>query len=89
MLFGTPFVHHQWGSLSNVGMPPTWEKGSHLPPRTTKLSKVRDSCNSATAPTVRPDLESLPGKKGAEVWSPPRDARNVTDAPHLGLAQVH
>ena len=55
-LFGTQFVHHQWGSLSDVGMPPTWEKGSHLPPRTTKLGKLRDSHDSATAPTVRPDL---------------------------------
>ena len=27
-------------------------------------------------------------KKGAEVWSPPRDAINVT-VPHWGLAQVH
>ena len=24
-------------------------------------------------------------KKGAEVWSPPRDARNVTGAPHWGF----
>ena len=32
--------------------------------------------------------DSLLGKKGAEVWSPPRDARNVT-VPHMGLAQVH
>ena len=32
--------------------------------------------------------DSLLGKKGTEVSSPPRDARNVTGAPHLGLAQV-
>ena len=56
MLFGTPFICHQWGSLSDVGMPPTWEKGSHLPSRTTKLGNLRDSCNSATASTARPDL---------------------------------
>ena len=55
-LFGTQFICHQWGSLSDVGMPPTWEKGSHLPPRTTKLCNLRDGCNYATAPTVRPDL---------------------------------
>ena len=29
--------------------------------------------------------DSLLTKKGAEVWSPPRDARNVTGAPHLGV----
>ena len=57
-LFGTPFICHQQGSLSDVGMPPTWEKGSHLPPGTTKLGKLRDSHNSATAPTAKPDLES-------------------------------
>ena len=38
------------------GMPSTWEKGSHLPPGTTKLSNLRDSCNSAAAPTAKPDL---------------------------------
>ena len=59
MLFGTPFICHQWGSLSDMGMPPTWEKGSHLPPGTTKLGKLRDSCNSTTAPTAKPDLEIL------------------------------
>ena len=31
-LFGTPFICHQWGSLSDMGTLPTWEKGSHLPP---------------------------------------------------------
>ena len=70
-------------------MPPTWEKGSHLPPRTTKLSNLRDSHDSATAPTVDQIQDSLLGKKGAEVWSLPRDARNVTVTPHLGVAQVH
>ena len=40
-LFGTPFIHHQQGSLSDVGMPPTWEKGSHLPPWTTRLGNIR------------------------------------------------
>ena len=56
MLFGTPFICHQWGSLSDVGMPPTWEKGSHLPPGITKLGKLRDGRDSATAPTGKPDL---------------------------------
>ena len=54
-LFGTPFIHHQWGSLSDVGMPATWEKGSYLPPGTTKLGNLRDGCNSITAPTAKPD----------------------------------
>ena len=55
-LFGTSFICHQQDSLSDVGMPPTCEKGGHLPPRTTKLGKLRDGHNSATAPTVKPDL---------------------------------
>ena len=37
------------------GMPPTWEKGNHLPPGTTKPGKLRDSHDSATAPTAKPD----------------------------------
>ena len=72
MLFGTPFMHHQWSSLSDVGMPPTWEKGSHLPPGTTKLGNLRDGCDSVTAPTAEPDLGFF-----SSVLSPPRDARNV------------
>ena len=43
MLFGTPFICHQQGSLSDVGMPPIWEKGSHFPPWTTRLGNLRDS----------------------------------------------
>ena len=56
MLFGTPCICHQWGSLLDVGIPPTWEKGSHLPPGTTKLGKLRDGHNSTAAPTAIPDL---------------------------------
>ena len=88
-LFSTPFVCHQWGSLSDMGMPPTREKGSHLPPRTTKLTKLRDGHDSATAPTADQISDSLLHKKGAAVWIPPGNARNVTVTPHLGVAQVH
>ena len=55
-LFGTLFICHQGGYLSNMGTPPTWEKGSHFPPGTTKLGNLRDSCDSFTAPTAKPDL---------------------------------
>ena len=44
------------GSFTDVGMPPTWEKGNHLPPRTTKLCNLRNGHNSVTAPSVKPDL---------------------------------
>ena len=50
ILFGTPFICHQWGSLSDMGMPPTWEKGSHLPPGTTKLGNLRDGCDLSQLP---------------------------------------
>ena len=66
--FGTLFICHQWGSLSDVGMPPTWEKGSHVPPGTTKLGNLRDSGNSATAPTAKPDLGFSSSMLG-EYWS--------------------
>ena len=39
-----------------MGMPPTWVKGSHLPPGTTKLDNLRDSCKSVTAPTAKSDV---------------------------------
>ena len=73
MLFGTPFIHHQQGSLSDVGTPPTWEKGSHLPPGTTKLGNLRDGHDSITAPTDKPDLGFF-----SSVLGPPVDTRNVT-----------
>ena len=72
-LFGTLFICHQWGSLSDVGTPPTWEKGSHLPPGTTKLGNLRDSHKSFTAPTAEPDPGFL-----SSVLSPSRDDRNMT-----------
>ena len=59
-------------------MPPTWEKGSHLPPGNTKLSNLRDGGDSTTAPTAKPDpgFSSLLG--GCCSVEPPGDARNVT-----------
>ena len=44
------------GSFMNVGTPPTREKGSHLPQRTTKLCNLRNGRDSVTAPSVKPDL---------------------------------
>ena len=82
MQFGNLFIYHQWGSFTNVGMPPAREKGSHLPPRTTKLCNLRNGHDSVTAPTVNQIWDSLLGMKDAAVLSPPRDARNVT-GPHL------
>ena len=55
-LCGNLFICHQRGSCTNVRMPPAREKGSHLPPRTTKLCNLRNRHNSITAPTVEPDL---------------------------------
>ena len=55
-LFRNAFIHHQQGSLADVQMPPTWEKGNHLPPRTTKLYNLRNGHDSVTAPTTKSDL---------------------------------
>ena len=68
MMFGTLYKCHQWGYLSDVRIPPTWEKGSHLPPGTTKLGNLRDSHDSITASTAKPDLGFSSSMLG-ECWS--------------------
>ena len=67
MLQGNPFIHHQWGSFTNVGMPLAREKGNHLPTRTTKLCNLRNGRNSITAPTVNQIRDSLLSTKDAAV----------------------
>ena len=50
---GLLFICHQWGSSQMVGMPPTREKGSHLPPWTTKLLQFKGwlwLCHSSPLP---------------------------------------
>ena len=49
---GIRFYATNRGSCTNVGMPPTREKGSHLPPRTTKLCNLRNGHDSVTAPLL-------------------------------------
>ena len=70
---GLHFICHQWGCLSDMGMPPTGEKGSDLPPRTTKLGNLRDGHNPSSSHcwTRSSGFFSC-------VLSPPGDARNVT-----------
>ena len=80
---GICFYTTNGGSCTYVGMPPTREKGSHLPPRTTKLCNLRNGCNSVTAPTVNQIWDSLLSMKDDAMLSPPRDARNVMVLPHL------
>ena len=79
MLVGTPFIHYQQGSLSDVGMPPTWEKGSHLPPGTTKLGNLRMVMILPQLLLLNQIWDSpLLCWESTEVSGPPRDARNVT-----------
>ena len=66
-----------------MGMPPTREKGSHLPPRTTKLCNLRNGRDFVTAPTVNQIWDSLLSMKDDAMSGPPRDARNVMVLPHL------
>ena len=49
-------------------MPPTWEKGSHLPPGTTKLGNLRGGHNSIITPTAKPDL-GFSSSMLRECWS--------------------
>ena len=85
MQFQTLFIHHQWGSVSNVGMPPTWERGSHLPPRTTKLSNLRDGHNSATAPTAKPDPGSSSWYEGCCSVEPTQGCQKCDRCSTLGV----
>ena len=72
-----PF-HIVWDSICmppmglppDVGMPLTWEKGSHLPPRTTKLGKLRMVTTPPQLPLLNQIWDPLLSKKVAEVWSP-------------------
>ena len=74
-LFGTPFICLQWGSISDVEMPSTQEKGSHLPPGTTKLGNLSDSRDLSQLPLPNQISDSSPL---CFAESPPWDARNVT-----------
>ena len=49
----------QWGSLSDIGMPPTWVKGIHLPPGTTKLGNLRDGHDLSQFPLSNQILRIL------------------------------
>ena len=80
---GICFYATNGGSCTYVGMPPTREKGSHLPPRTTKLCNLRNHHDSITAPTVNQIQDSLLGMKDDAMLSTPRDTRNVMVLPHL------
>ena len=80
---GIHFYATNGGSCTYVGMPSTREKGSHLPPRTTKLCNLGNGRNSITAPTVNQIRHSLLGMKDDAMSGPPRDARNVMVLPHL------
>ena len=83
-LFRNPFICHHWSSLADVGIPPTWEKGTHLPPRTTKLCNLRIIATPLQLPLLNQIRDPFLSKKDAEVWSPPRDARNVTGSTFSG-----
>ena len=64
----------QWGRLYATNGAPSQTMGTVVtPPQLPLLDQIWDSPLN---------------KKGAEVSSPPRDARNVT-VPHWRLAQVH
>ena len=77
------------GSFTNVGMPPTREKGSHLPPRTTKLCNLRNGHDSVTAPTVKPDLGFSSQYEGCCSVEPTQGCQKCDRSTFSGMAQVH
>ena len=89
MLQGNPFIHHQWGSFTNVGMPLTREKGNHLPPRTTKLCNLRNSCNSITVPTVNQIQGFSSRYEGSCSVEPTQGHQKCDRSTVSGVAQVH
>ena len=96
MMFGTPFIHHQWGSLSNMWTPPTWEKGSHLPPQTTRLGNLRDGCNPSQLPLLNQIFRILllcvkPNQGCQKCDQTHRDARWIGGYSHQSsnLSQLH
>ena len=44
-LIGTPFIHHQWRSLTDVGTPPTWEKAVTYLLEPPDFGNLRDGCD--------------------------------------------
>ena len=89
MLCRNPFICCQWGSFTNVGMPPTREKGNHFPLRTTKLCNLRNGLNSITAPTVKPDLGCSSWYKGCCSVEPTQGCQKCDRSTFSGLTQVH
>ena len=74
------------GSFTNMGMPPTRKKGSHLPPRTTKLCNLRNGCDSVTAPTVKPDLGFSSWYKGCCSVKPTQGCQKCDRSTFSGVA---
>ena len=89
MLWGNLFICHQWGSFTDVGMPPTRKKGNHLPPRTTKLCNLRNGRDSVTAPTVKPDLGFSSRYEGCCSVEPTQGCQKCDRSTFSGVAQVH
>ena len=56
MLIGTPFICHPWGSLADMGTPPTQEKVVTYLLKPPDLA-IKGWSQSITAPTAKPDLQ--------------------------------
>ena len=60
MLIGTPFICHQWGSLTDVGMPPTWEKVVTYLLEPPDFGNKRDSHDPSQLPLPNQTFRILP-----------------------------
>ena len=77
------------GSFTNMGIPPTREKGSHLPPRTTKCCNLRNGHDSITAPSAKPDPGFSSWYEGCCYVEPTQGCQKCDRSTFSGVTQVH
>ena len=60
MLIGTPFIHHQWGSLTDMGTPPTSEKVATYLLEPLDFGDLRNGHNPSQLPLPNQIFRILP-----------------------------
>ena len=69
-------------------MPLTWEKGSQLPPGTTKLGNLRGGHDSVTAPTAKQDLGFSSSVLGEYCSVEPTQGGQKFDRLHMHIRNI-
>ena len=60
MVIGTPFICHQWGPLTDMGMPPTWEKVVTYLLKPLDFGNLRDGHELSQLPLPNQIIRNLP-----------------------------